>query len=96
MIKILIAGLALAASGDLIYLDTEVKGITTAQAAGLADAFIAIGAWSGARADMVRCVVERTADTATYPTGFRAKCIGEKSAAPGSVPFPANVIGVEP
>ena len=94
MLKVLLAsGVLLAASGDLIYERTVRVEISAGQAANLADAFIAVGAWDGNRADMLNCIVSR--DTGS-PTGFSATCIGEKTAAPGSVPFPVNVIGVEP
>lgn len=75
--------LAEAAVGDLIYEVHESANITGAQAATAADAFIAAGAWSGNRADMIRCAVERDGGSST---GFRAYCVGLKSAAPNALP----------
>lgn len=75
--------LAEAAVGDLIYEVHETAEITAAQAATTADAFIAAGAWSGNRADMLRCTVEREKASAT---GFYAYCFGLKSVAPNALP----------
>ena len=73
--------LALAAPGDLIYeAPREVTKITAPQAACYADCAIAAGAWSGARADMVRACASRE------PGGFVAVTIGLKTVAPGDVP----------
>lgn len=84
-----------AASGDLIYEKHEITEITGAQAANIADAFIAVNAWSGNRSDMIRCKAERSSLSAT---GFRAVCAGEKSAPAVSLPIDGGVrvIGIEP
>jgi hypothetical protein len=84
--------LQLAASGDLIYEDTVSVEIAGSQAAAIADAFIAAGAWDGNRDDMRECQVLRTATNE-----FNAMCRGAKSAPPGSLPKKpggVNVIGI--
>lgn len=81
---------ATAAPGDLIYrVNAEPVKITTLQAAGLADAFIAVGAWNGLKADMIHCQVYRNSDG-----GFGAGCSGLKKAAPSALPITEQGIQV--
>lgn len=85
---------ASAAVGDLIYVQTESATLSVAQAGDLADAFKAIGVWSGAKQDMIACSVYRDPSSAT---GFRADCRGLKSAAPGDLPVTdqgVQVVGI--
>lgn len=83
------------ASGDLIYEVTEeAVEVTAAEAATAADWFIARGAWSGARGDLVAGRVYRGGDGKFY-----AACRGRKTIAPGNVPESGaayNVVGKEP
>ena len=90
------AGVAsVAGPGDLIYqTGGHAIEITAAKAVALADAFIAAGAWDGARSDMIQCKVQR--DTGVE-TGFSAACVGLKSAPAGSLPVSeggVRVVGV--
>lgn len=85
----------LAASGDLIFRKSEITEITGAQAANIADAYIAQGYWTGARADMLSCKTEKTS---LSTTGFRTVCTGTDTSPPGSLPINGGVVvvGVEP
>lgn len=84
-----------AASGDLIFQKSEITEITGAQAANIADAYIAQGYWTGDRADMLSCKTERTS---LSTTGFRTVCFGTDTSPPGSLPINGGVVvvGVEP
>jgi hypothetical protein len=86
---------AVAAPGDLVYEAPQQSAeISGAQAGSIAQEFIDVGAWNGAKADMIWCKVTRDVGSST---GFRAFCVGLKSAAAGDLPVgddPVQVVGI--
>jgi hypothetical protein len=87
-----LASFLLGAAGDLIYEAHVTTEITANEAAGLADNFISVDAWDGNRARIISCTVERSTDSTT---GFRAFCIGKKSASAASLPLGVVVVDRE-
>jgi hypothetical protein len=87
---VFVAGLLLGATGDvtLTYNANDRVDITGADAATIADCFIAVNAWTGNRIDIDVCSVYRqTGGT----TAFGASCSGEKAELAGDVDVPVTV-----
>ena len=74
-----------AAVGDLIYEVNETITITGAQAATIADCYIAEGSWSGARSNMRTCTVARLNGS------FSTSCSGTKEASAATLPINGGV-----
>ena len=89
---LLFAVAASAATTYTILVTAPVKAITGAQAANIADEFIAVGAWTGTRVEMHRCVVARD-DSAS--TGFSAFCVGQDDVAAAAVPVGATILDAQ-
>ena len=77
-----------AAVGDLIYEVLQSAEISGAEAASIADAHIAVGTWSGDRADIIRCCAERDPSSST---GFRGYCKGKLESSAASLPIGEGV-----
>jgi len=82
-----------AAPGDYVYsAPVESKEISLAQAAEFADHAIAIGCWSGTRADIKRLKLNRI-ERADGTKGARCTVNGIKTADPNNVPLGVRVEG---
>ena len=84
MKKLIAIGLTLFASGTALGAASMYAvrhkvavGITSAQASTCASTFTSWGAWDQTTAEMDQCRCART-DSALYPTGFVAECVGTK------------------
>lgn len=78
-----VAGIMLGASGDPLYEKVVTVEITINELKGLADNYIAVGAWDGPRGDMRACTGWKNTRSST---GASATCKGVTPVKPAKLP----------
>jgi hypothetical protein len=83
----ILLAILLAAPGDLGYAAETKVEVSPTNAVNLAQAFKDVNAWSGTKANVIRCAAQSQGD------GFIAWCIGDKTADPSALPLSVRTKG---